>query len=140
MTIRPLEAKDLQEALALWARADIVLTLSDRSEELERVLARNPRTCLGGRLESGELVATALGTFDGRRGNLWHLAVEPALQGHGLGRAIMEELESTWREMGVVKVTFTVEGGNDRAEGFYQRLGWVSRADIFPMSKILREE
>ncbi len=139
MEIRSLKSVDLEEALAMWARAKIELTFSDSPAELERLLERNPATCIGGWIKSGELVATALGTFDGRRGNLWHVAVEPRYQGKGYGRAIMERLEEIWRKMGVVKVTFTVDAGNE-AEAFYQSLGWVSRKDIFPMSKILREE
>ena len=140
MKIGPLAAADLPAALALWARANIKITLSDRQDELERLLARNPETCLGGRLPDGRLVATALGTFDGRRGNLWHVAVEPELQGSGYGREIMAHLEAIWRRMGVVKITFTVEAGNDAAERFYQSLGYDNRPDIFLMSKILREE
>ena len=139
LAIRPLRADELHAAIGLWRRAGISLTLSDRPEELAQLLAHNPRTCLGG-YEDGRLVATALGTFDGRRANLWHLAVDPARQGRGLGRAMMEALEDVLRDMGVVKVTmFTVEMSNADVEGFYHRLGYETRRDIFAMSKILRE-
>ncbi|MBN2171201.1 MAG: GNAT family N-acetyltransferase [Candidatus Krumholzibacteriota bacterium] len=140
LAIRPLRREEIPAAVALWRRAGISLTLSDRPEELARLLDHNPRTCLGG-YEDGRLVATALGTFDGRRANLWHLAVDPDRQGRGLGRAMMEALEAVWRDMGVVKVTmFTVEMSNADVEGFYHRLGYRTRNDIFAMSKILRED
>ena len=138
--IRPLLAGDLPAVLSLWTRAGIELGLSDRLEELRRVLDRNPETCLGAWDAAGTLIAAALGTFDGRRGNLWHLAVAPERRGEGIGRALMEAIEDVWRREGVVKITFTVVETNRKVLGFYEALGYQGRQDIFCVSKVLREE
>lgn len=138
--LRRLRVEDLEAVLALWARAGIMVTLSDRIEELERVLERNPGTCLAAVDAAGELAGAALGTFDGRRANLWHLAVEPHRQGEGIGRLLMAALEERWREDAVVKITFTVESDNAAALAFYERLGYRGRDDIMCVSKILRED
>jgi len=138
--IRPLTPADLPAALALWARAGIELGTSDRLEELARVLARNPESCLGAWDGEGALTGAALGTFDGRRANLWHLAVAPERQGEGIGRALMAALEAIWRRDGVVKITFSVLETNRAVLGFYEALGYCGRDDVFCVSKVLRED
>ncbi len=140
LCIRPLAAADLPAAVALWARAGIELGTSDRLDELARVLARNPETCLGAWDAAGALAGAALGTFDGRRANLWHLAVAPERQGEGLGRALMEALEAVWRREGVVKITFTVLETNRSVLGFYEALGYHGRSELFCVSKVFRED
>lgn len=137
--LRRLEPADLPAAIALWERAGIRLTLSDRLEELERLLAQNPETCLGAWAD-GALIGAALGIFDGRRANLWHLAVAPERRGEGVARALMEAIEDRWRRLGVVKINFAVEEANRAVLGFYEKLGYHDRPDIFLVSKVLRED
>ncbi|MCB1163333.1 MAG: GNAT family N-acetyltransferase [Candidatus Krumholzibacteriia bacterium] len=137
--LRRLEAADLPAAIALWARAGIRLTLSDRLDELERLLAQNADTCLGA-WDGGALVGAALGTFDGRRANLWHLAVAPERRGEDIATALMAAIEGVWRRMGVVKVNFAVEEANRGVLGFYEKLGYHGREDVFLVSKVLRED
>jgi ribosomal protein S18 acetylase RimI-like enzyme len=138
--LRRLEADDLPAAMGLWSRAGIRLTLSDRLEELQRLLAQNPETCLGAWDEDGALLGAALGSFDGRRGNLWHLAVAPERRGEGIARALMAAIEAIWRREGVVKVNFAVEEANRSVLGFYEKLGYHGRNDVFLVSKVLRED
>jgi ribosomal protein S18 acetylase RimI-like enzyme len=138
--LRLLSKDDLPEALALWTRAGIQITLSDRITELERVLEHNPETCLAAVDGDGKIVGAVLGTFDGRRAHIWHLAVTPELQGNGIGRALLAELERLWMEMGVVKVSFSSEVDNRSAIAFYEHLGYAYRHDICYLSKTLREE
>lgn len=140
LSIRPLAPTELPAALSLWSRAGIELGTSDSLAELARVLARNPETCLGAWDGDGALVGAALGTFDGRRANLWHLAVAPERQGGGIGRALMAAIEAVWRREGVVKITFSVLESNRRVLGFYEALGYHGRGDVFCVSKVLRED
>ncbi len=52
------------------------------------------------------------------------IAVDPRLQGAGVGRALMEYAESAARERGVPRMVLTVSCANDRAIRFYENLGW----------------
>ncbi len=139
MRIRPITAADIPAALELWTRAGITITLSDDAESLARTFERNPSTCLAGEVEE-RIVATALGTWDGRRGYLWHLAVDPDLQGRGLGRRMLEALEQSYRRLGVPKVTFQIEISNREVVEFYLRMGYHERNDLVCVSKLLEEE
>lgn len=140
LVLRSLREEDLEEALALWTRAGIQITLSDRIEELVKVLEGNPDTCLAAVDEAGVIVGAVLGTFDGRRAHVWHLAVAPERQGRGIGRTLMAELERIWETMRVVKISFSTEIANASAMSFYEHLGYELRDDIRYVSKILREE
>ncbi|CAN7287869.1 GNAT family N-acetyltransferase [Mesorhizobium amorphae] len=50
------------------------------------------------------------------------VAIEPDLQRRGLGRILMQEVETYARRFGLQQLE--VNSAKD-AEGFYQRLGWV---------------
>ncbi len=59
--------------------------------------------------------------------HVWHvngLAVDPALEGHGIGRALMEGLIAEARARGARRMTLRVFGPNERARRLYERLGF----------------
>lgn len=52
------------------------------------------------------------------------IAVDPLLQGKGLGRLLMRECERIARTKGYQKMHLTVHSSNAQATAFYERLGW----------------
>ncbi len=137
MYIRKYHPKDYKAVQQLWKEAGIQLTLSDQQEELHRVLNYNPDLFLVGELD-GQIIAALMGTFDGRRAYVHHLAVDPEYQHQGLGTEMMEHLESILRENRVVKYHLMVEKWNAEVVPFYERLGWYERTDLILLSKDLR--
>lgn len=60
---------------------------------------------------------------DGRSGGrLFQMAVDPSLQGQGVGRLLVSHLEERLRREGVTEVTLH---SRHHAVGFYERLGYV---------------
>ena len=57
--------------------------------------------------------------------------VSPALQGQGIGAALMRRAEDHARALGVGKLELTVLSRNQRAIDFYRRLGYHERARTF---------
>jgi ribosomal protein S18 acetylase RimI-like enzyme len=53
-----------------------------------------------------------------------HLAVLPDLQGGGIGRMLMDELERRLRAVGATKLNLLVERGNAGVTDFYRKLGY----------------
>ena len=139
LVFRPFTIDDFEDVTALWVRAGIRLTLSDEFPEIEKMLVRNPDTCFLGCSE-GHIVAAVMGSWDGRRGFVHHLAIEPRLHGRGFGRLMLSELERRFREMNVVKMTFFIEKSNIDVVKFYEKLGYILREDLVAMSKTLREK
>lgn len=71
--------------------------------------------------EAGEVVGFACGNH--QTGLVWALFVDPAYEGRGLGRALLDSLEDRLREAGLVQAHLNT-GANTRAERFYREHGW----------------
>ena len=65
--------------------------------------------------------------FDGHRGWLYYLAVDPALQGRGIGRSLVVAAEAWLAAQGAGKVQLMVRTGNAAATGFYAALGYTDQ-------------
>ena len=131
-----MKIEDYQKVYSLWKETDIILKKSDEKQEIDRMLKRNPYTCLVG-LRDDEIVSVVMGGFDGRRGYVHHLAVKPALQGQGLGREMMDELMNRFEDLKVIKVHLFVEENNKDVKAFYRNIGFEERTDLTDFSKTL---
>src|SRR5207237_10018673 len=90
-SIRLLREADMPAALSLWrATPGIGMSrTSDHVPELAAFLLRNPTTSFA--LCAGEeLIGTVLAGFDGRRGFIYHLAIQQEWQRGGLGRQLLD--------------------------------------------------
>ena len=137
-TIRTFDPKvDLQAVLNLWRTAGtgIQLSPSDRPEEIHKKLQRDPDLFLVAE-EEGRIVGAVLGGFDGRRGMVYHLAVDPSLRRRGIGRALMVEMESRLRAKGCLKYYLLITHDNAEAMDFYRALGW-ERMELNVMGKVI---
>ncbi len=70
-------------------------------------------------------VSTRTDYFTGRpHAHVEVVALDPAVQGVGLGRRLMEEAEHWARGLGYEAITLNVFAGNRRALDLYERLGY----------------
>jgi ribosomal protein S18 acetylase RimI-like enzyme len=138
MNIRTFDpTADLQAVLNLWqiAGAGIQLSPSDRPEEIHKKLQRDPDLFLVAE-EEGRIVGAVLGGFDGRRGMVYHLAVNQSLRRRGIGKLLMVELESRLRAKGCLKYYLLITHDNAEGMDFYRELGW-ERMDLHVMGKVI---
>ncbi|MGA9532758.1 MAG: GNAT family acetyltransferase [Anaerolineales bacterium] len=121
----------------LWTSAGsgIQLSSSDELPEIRKKLQRDPDLFLVAESE-GRLIGSVLGGFDGRRGMVYHLAVDRDHRRTGLGRILMDELEERLRAKGCLKYYLLVTKDNDGAIAFYRSLGW-DLMDLHVMGKRL---
>src|SRR4051812_23549130 len=90
--IRTFHPADEEAVLELWDRAGIDRPwLNLRAEIAEK--RRRDRSLFLVAVEGESLVGSVMGAYDGRRGWVYHLAVLPDRQRHGIGRCLMDELE-----------------------------------------------
>jgi ribosomal protein S18 acetylase RimI-like enzyme len=136
MQVRTYRDADREAVLGLWERARIGRPWLDLGAEIEEKRKRD-RSLFLVAIERGSLVGTVMGAYDGRRGWVYHLAVEPALQGRGIGRLLMDELERRMARLGIVKVNLQVRADNTQVIGFYEQLGYKDD-HLTSMSKWLR--
>ena len=135
MKIEQFIMKDYPKIINIWEKAGINIGSSDTKEEIEKILKRNPDLVLVGKLNH-IIIAVVLGGYDGRRGYVHHLAVDPDYQRKGYGKKLMDELMQRFKKMRVHKVHLFIEKYNSSVINFYKQLGWEIRDDLVMMSFI----
>jgi ribosomal protein S18 acetylase RimI-like enzyme len=121
--IRVYQPDDQARVIALWQDCGLTRPWNDPVKDIERKLAEQPDGLLVGELD-GRIVASAMVGYDGHRGWVNYLSVDPALQGRGFGAALMRHIESLLLARGCPKLNLQVRQGNDAVLGFYARLGY----------------
>jgi ribosomal protein S18 acetylase RimI-like enzyme len=132
--IRAMTAADLVPARQLWTEAEGVdVAEGDSPEELARYLARNPGLSTVATDTEGRLIGAVLCGHDGRRGFVYHLAVDPKHRGQGVGRAIMQRSLAGLKQAGLARVLLLVAADNDGGRQFWLREGWEDMGFAKPM-------
>lgn len=128
---------DYDKVLALWQSAGkgIHVRRSDEPEEIQKKLQRDPDLFLLAE-EDGCIVGTVLGGYDGRRGMIYHLAVDKRYRQRGIGDALMQELERRLKQKGCIRYYLLVTHDNLQAIRFYEKRGW-ERMDLHAYGKDL---
>jgi ribosomal protein S18 acetylase RimI-like enzyme len=136
MQIRPFDEADTEAVVALWGRCGLTRPWNDPRRDIERKLTVQRELFLVGVDEQEAVLATAMAGYDGHRGWVHYVAVDPAAQGTGAGRQLMAEVERRLLALGCPKLSFQVRTGNERVRSFYEHLGY-SVDDAFGMGKRL---
>ncbi len=131
------DERDLPRVLDMWSTAGpgIHLGTSDSPDEIRKKLLRDPDLFLVAE-EDGRIIGAVMGGYDGRRGMVYHLAVEPGHRRLGTGRALMAELERRLKSKGCLKSYLLVTRDNPEALAVYSRLGWEIM-DLHILGKVL---
>jgi ribosomal protein S18 acetylase RimI-like enzyme len=122
--IREATVDDIDDVLALWARADASPSITDTREGLERVIAA-PQATVFVAVDGTQLMGSLIVTFDGWRGNMYRMAVDPTYRRRGIGRRLVDHAQHWLREQGAQRVTALVEGTNPRGQAFWRGVGFV---------------
>ena len=130
VTLRTFDWPDYEAVVALWQAVGLRLTVSDSRAALAATLDHAAGLFVVADAD-GQIMGAVLGTFDGRRGWLHHLAVAPAWQDHGVGRRLVAEVEARLRTHGCAKINLHVEPDNVDVAGFYDRMGYMRRELVF---------
>ena len=127
--------EDYDDTLRLWSTAGqgVRLGRSDTFDEIAKKAARDPDLFLVAE-KDGRIIGAVIGGYDGRRGLVYHLAVEPGERTRGLGGSLMEEVERRLREKGCLRVYLLVTNENTAAIRFYEKRGW-EEMDLHVLAK-----
>jgi ribosomal protein S18 acetylase RimI-like enzyme len=135
MALRALRAEDYDEAIVLWKRCPgIGLSAADERGPLTAFLAKNQGLCFAAWI-GGTLVGTSLCGSDGRRGYLYHVAVDPERRRFGIGSALVSASLGALAATGVNKCHLFVFADNVGGADFWSATGWTRRNDIAVYSK-----
>lgn len=117
---------DYGPAAELWKDMDIGVQFgrSDTPEEILKKVKRDPDLFLVAE-EDQKLIGTVIGGYDGRRGMVYHLAVNQINRGQGVGSALLAEVEKRLVLKGCRKCYLLVTSDNEHAIHFYEKKEWV---------------
>ena len=138
MEIGRMTMDDYESVLRLWTSADGVgLNPADDSEEgIGRYLQRNPDTCFVAR-EQGGVVGAILSGHDGRRGYLYHLAVDGKARRNGVGSALVQAAVEALRRQGIRKAALVAFEDNAPGNAFWAAQGFTQRSDLIYRNRTL---
>src|SRR5437762_13068312 len=108
---REFSIDDYEAAIDLWQKVEgLDIAEGDDRESVRRFLGQNPglsRVATDG----SRMVGAALCGHDGRRGYIYHLAVDPKCQGIRLGKRLVDDWLVGLRRGGVGRASFLVVDG-----------------------------
>ena len=78
--------------------------------------------------------------YDGHRGWINYLAVDPDHQGSGFGRTIMERAERLLLDAGCPKINLQIRKDNAEAIAFYEKIGFREDAVVSFGKRLIKDE
>lgn len=124
VAFREVTDDDVEQVVALWEACGLTRPWNDPRRDVADA-RRTPTSTVVVGVAGDRVVSSALAGYDGHRGWLYYVAVDPQRRGSGLGRATVVAAEGWLRRAGVHKVRLMVRHGNERVLGFYDGLGYT---------------
>jgi ribosomal protein S18 acetylase RimI-like enzyme len=124
MEIRPFQRSDEDAVVDLWRRCDLVRPQNDPRKDIARKLAVQPEMFLLA-LKDGAIVGSVMCGYEGHRGWINYLAVDPAHRREGVGRELMNEAERVLLAAGCPKINLQVRSTNRAVIEFYRAIGFT---------------
>ncbi len=129
MVIRSFSEDDRNDVVALWQRCGLVVPQNDPNRDIDLKMKYQGDLFLVGLIKA-TAVATVMAGYDGHRGWIYYLAVDPSLQGKGLGRRIMAEAETRLIELGCPKINLMIRDTNLGVQAFYEAIGYEKQGVV----------
>ena len=135
LRIGALETLEIEAAVKIWDEAGLLRPWNDPRQDIRLALDSPASTVLAGHLD-GILAATAMVGFDGHRGWVYYVAVDPRFKRRGFGAAMMAAAEAWLKARGAPKLELLVRAENFTVVGFYEALGY-KKSDVVVMQRVL---
>jgi len=127
----------VEQVLDLWRRASAELSVTDDPDALRRRLGRE-RNLFILAWDRDRLVGSLIGGWDGWRGHMYRLAVEPAYRRRGIARRLVEAVERRLRRLGALRIDGIVVKRNRAGGVFWRELGYRHHLEVARYVKDLR--
>ena len=127
----------MEQVLELWRRAAAEPSVTDAADALRQRLERDRDLFLLA-WDRGRLVGTLIGGWDGWRGHLYRLAVEPGCRRSGIARRLVANVEARLRTLGAVRIDGIVMKRNRAGSAFWRALGYRHHVEVARYVKDLR--
>ena len=134
ITIRPFRETDQDNVINLWDKVfPDAPPHNNPARDIRTKREVQPELFLVALLED-QIVGTAMAGFDGHRGWVYYLGVDPEFQRRGVGTSLMKRVESRLMGMGCPKLNLQIRANNSEVQSFYESLGYFAE-DRLSMGK-----
>ena len=125
LEIRPYEDLDEPAVVLLWREvfADDP-PHHDPAASINLKMASQPELFFVA-TRDGDVVGTIMAGFDGHRGWIYRVAVNPKHQRQGIGTALVQRAEAELIARGAPKINLQIRATNSQVARFYEQLGYV---------------
>lgn len=140
MIIRLMSIDDYEKVYELWMSCVGMglNNLDDSREGIEKFLQRNPDTCFVAETDN-RIVGVIIVGNDGRRGYIYHTAVNPQYRKQGIAKSLVETAMTALQKNGINKVALVVFDRNEIGNDFWEKMGFTVRDDLIYRNKALVE-
>ena len=144
LSIRSFVPTDEPAVIALWQACQLTRPWNDPHQDIARKLTTQPELFavgeVAGATAGAVLVASAMFGYDGHRGWVNFLAVDPAHQGSGHARSLMAWGEAQLKLRGCPKINLQVRSTNQAVLAMYARLGYEQDNVISLGKRLIADE
>ena len=137
LTFRPIETGDIDGVVDLWERCGLVVQHNDPRRDIESA-RRVPDADVLVAHVLGKVVASVMVGYDGHRGWVYYVAVDPGRRRASMGRQVMDAAEAWMKARGVPKAELLIRDTNVQVRDFYAKLGWNEEPRVV-MSKTMTD-
>lgn len=140
MNIRKMTIADYDAVYALWlsCKGMGLNNLDDSKEGIAKFLERNPETCFVAESDR-KIIGIILTGHDGRRGYIYHTAVNPESRRMGIASRLVDASLNALKQQGINKVALVVFDRNKDGNEFWEKLGFSVREDLIYRNQSLTE-
>ena len=124
MQIRPFRDSDEAAVIALWEAAGLTRSWNDPRKDIERKRSVQREWFLVGTTDEAVMASIMIG-YDGHRGWINYLAVDPAHRRKGHARTLMREAERLLTGAGCPKINLQIRTTNASVIAFYEAIGYA---------------
>ena len=121
--IRPFELKDEEATIRLWQRCGLTRPVNDPRKDIRRKSKVKPELFLVGLIDN-KIIASVMGGYEGHRGWMNYVGVDPEYRHRGYGRRMVAAVEEKLLALGCPKINLQVRNTNPEAMEFYKKIGF----------------
>ena len=140
MKIRKMQISDYDEVYELWVSCTGMglNNLDDSRDGIDKFIKRNPDTCFVAE-KGNKLIGVILAGNDGRRGYIYHTAVNAQYRKQGIARRLVENAMEELKKCGITKTALVVFDRNEGGNAFWEKLGFTERTDLVYRNQAMTE-
>ena len=106
----------------------------DSRHAITKQMEREPSFFLGA-FQGKTLVGTVVGSYDGRKGCINRLAVDPKHRRRGVAKLLVTRMEKILEKKGAAVLFALVEDSNEQSVNLFEKLGYITDRSILYLSK-----